>query len=519
MRDETQETEQADILAWLSEPGLHDYASGGIQRITTHAAYVILAGAYAYKMKRAVQYPYLDFSTLEKRKIALERELKLNRRTAPWLYLDVIPVMRQRSGSFAFGGEGSVAEWLLRMQRFDVDAALDHVAARGALQLSTMDTLAREVAQFHAGSDRRPDKGGAPAMAALLAMNRDELSAAAVPPLIPDRIAVLYATGAAILSQQSVLLDRRRQAGFVRQCHGDLHLGNIVLLDGQPKLFDCIEFNDDIACIDVLYDLAFLLMDLLHNGLRAHANRALNAYLWEIPIAELGNTLDGLALLPLFLSCRAAIRSHVTARSSGDRANKATQAAITAYFELAEQVLQPFRPSVVAIGGLSGSGKTTLARSLAPKSKGPAGAVILRTDVLRKQTAAVAQECALPAAHYTPEASQRVYDEMLLLAKRTVQAGQCVILDGVFAREAERRAVEQLATDLGVPFAGLWLHAPVSEMTARLGARRNDASDATKDVLERQTRYDLGRLDWMTIEAGGLADAVCKKAQQALNLP
>jgi len=286
----------------------------------------------------------------------------------------------------------------------------------------------------------------------------------------------------------------------VRACHVDLHLRNVVLLDGKPTLFDAIEFNDAIACIDVVYDLAFLLMDLEHRGLRPFANLVLNRYLQRRDEAE------ALALLPRFLSARAAVRAKVAASleavagKDGDKAARRTEA--LAYFEQAGRYLDPPPPHLVAVGGLSGTGKTTLARALAPDLGAAPGALHLRSDVLRKQLAGVDELERLPPEAYTAEASANVYAALATRARQALAAGQAVVLDAVFARPEERETAEAVARQAGAGFTGLWLEASPAVLKSRVSARSGDASDATAAVVEQQLTYDLGIISWHTIAAG-----------------
>jgi len=308
------------------------------------------------------------------------------------------------------------------------------------------------------------------------------------------------------------LLDRRRATGKVRRCHGDLHLRNVCLFEGRPTLFDCLEFSDELASVDVLYDLAFLLMDLEHRGLADFANLTLNRYL------DLTGEDDGLAAMPLFLSLRAAIRAHVTAtameRAAGFGAKPEMAAEACRYLDLAAQFLQPRSCRLVAIGGLSGSGKSTLAAALAPGL----GARVLRSDVIRKRLFGVAPETHLPASAYTSEESRRVYQTLRRQAGDALAAGYSVIIDAVSLKPAERRSFAAVAEAAGVPFSGLWLAAPAATMEGRLRARRHDPSDASPEVLAQQLRQDPGPMDWVRVDAGtGSADCL-SAAQRALAL-
>jgi hypothetical protein len=290
------------------------------------------------------------------------------------------------------------------------------------------------------------------------------------------------------------LVARRVVAGAVRRCHGDLHLRNIVLIDGWPVPFDAIEFSERIANIDVLYDLSFTLMDLCERMLRPLANRLLNEWLWRIAELTGAPHEEALALLPMFLSRRASIRAFVDAQAaavSGADASRARD-----YQKIALSFLRPVPPRLVAIGGLSGSGKTTLALRMAPEIGRAPGAVVVRSDVERKRRAGVALEDRMPAGSYTSESSATVYAAFLTRAERVLRAGHSVVLDAVFAHPDERAAAEALADKVGVPFEGIWLDVPKEVAQARVAARKVDASDATPAVVERQFGYDLGEIRW-----------------------
>ena len=413
--------------------------------------------------------------------------MRLNRRTAPSLYLGVAPVLRGAEGGLALGpvcdtAQGDALDWVVVMARVDQDTLFDRMAERGALTPDLMRQLADAIAAFHASAERFTDRGGCAAMRWVVDDNIAELGER--PDLFePDRLAALADRSRSALDRHAALLDRRRDQGLVRFCHGDLHLRNICLVEGRPTLFDCIEFNDDIAIIDVLYDQAFLLMDLEHRGLRTLANALFNR------MVERTGDIDGLALLPLFLSTRAAVRAKVEASAGKDQPARA-------YFDHAVKAIDPPGPKLVAVGGLSGSGKTTVARKLAP-AIGPApGAVVLRSDVLRKELHGVGETDRLPPDAYSPEMTRRVYAELVDRARRILSAGHGVVVDAVHARPEERKALEDVALELGVPFRGVWLEADPDTLIARVKARTGDASDADEDVVRRQLTYDIGPLSW-----------------------
>jgi predicted kinase len=310
------------------------------------------------------------------------------------------------------------------------------------------------------------------------------------------------------------LLDERRRRGFVRQCHGDLHLRNIVLIDGQPTLFDAVEFNDEIACIDVLYDLAFLLMDLWRRRLEFHANRVLNVYL-----ARTGDD-DGLPLLPLFLSCRAAVRaktSATAARLQPDASkSRDLEGLATEYLALASTFLDPSPVQLIAIGGFSGSGKSTLARALAPSVGRPPGAVIVRSDEIRKTLRGVPSLQRLGPDGYTPEVTQAVYRTMADRVSAVLRTGQSVIADAVFSNTSDRLAIEAAAADASVPFFGFWLEAPPDVLVTRVSAREADASDADAIVVRRQLEQDAGHIAWQRVDAGVQSEQVLSCVRESL---
>jgi len=304
------------------------------------------------------------------------------------------------------------------------------------------------------------------------------------------------------------LLERRGGQGHVRRCHGDLHLTNVVLIEGKPVLFDAIEFDEKMASIDVLYDLAFPLMDLLRYGRQAAANTLFNRYLATTPI----DNLDALASVPLFMSMRSAIRAHVMlARSAADKARNIETA--RAYFNLARALIHPPRPTLTAIGGLSGTGKSVLARGLAHFVAPRPGAVVLRSDVLRKQLLGVSETDRLPASAYQPEASERVYQELTQRAIRVLSQGHSVVVDAVFAREAERTAIRRATREADVRFVGFFLVADLAIRQSRVGNRQVDASDATPEVAGLQETYNIGNLDWAIIDASGTPEGTLKHCQ------
>jgi aminoglycoside phosphotransferase family enzyme/predicted kinase len=502
---------QQDIIGFLSTPaayGLPDRTA--IERIDTHISIVWLVERRAYKLKRAVEFDYVDFSSVALRHAACEAEVRLNRRTAPSLYVGVRPITREADGRLAIGGRGEPLDWVVEMVRFEQDRLFDRLAERQQLDLGAMDGVANAVAQLHAIAEHRTDYGGRAGMAWVIDGNA--LAFADLPEDGRRSIGERITTGGrALLNRHADLLERRRQGGFVRVCHGDLHLRNICLLNDVPTLFDGIEFNDQISCIDVWYDLAFLLMDLWRRQLPAHANTAFNGYL------ERTLDLEGLPLLPLFLSCRAAVRAKTSAASARVQTDLGRSgelnAAVADYLALSESFLARQPPLLIAIGGFSGSGKSTVARALAPAIGVAPGAVILRSDVTRKREFGVDPTTHLSPDAYTSPVNERVYRIIAERASTALSGGHAVIADAVFGNANARQRIAAIAREMGVPFIGIWLQGPRPLLEKRLANRRDDASDATAEVLDLQVRTTVVPDDWHRLDVTTALDDIQRAIQ------
>ena len=509
--------EQSAVIAWLSTPDAYGPGVDVVERIDTHTSVVFLVGDRAYKLKRAVRFDYLDYSTRERRRHCCLAEVRLNRRTAPRLYRRVRAVNRAPTGSLALDGRGPAVDYLVEMRRFDADAQLDRLAERGALDDALMPRLADAIADLHEIAEWSFEHGGRDGMSAVLRIVRDGMREHG--PGVLDRQAAEHLSAASFrtLTREADRLDARRAAGFVRHGHGDLHLRNICLLADRPVLFDCIEFNPALSCVDVMYDLAFLLMDLLHRGLPAQANAVLNRYV------ERANDVDGLALLPLFLAARAAIRAMTQATAVPMQLHPEKAAALRVearrYLDLARALIAPRDPWLVAIGGPSGSGKSTLARRLAA-SVGPApGAVVVRSDVERKRLLGAPPDRQLPPSGYTTSVTREVYRTLAGRADAVLRAGHGVIVDAVFGERVDRNALRNAACANGARFAGLWLDAPLDTLQARITARAGDASDATADVAARQIERLRRPESWTVLDASAEAAAVWRAARDVIDFP
>ena len=501
---------QAEVLTFLAAPSTHGGAP--VRRIDTHISSVFLAGNRALKIKRAVRFPFLDYTSLDRRQAACAAELEINRRFAPELYRGVVPITREADGRLAIGGNGAVVEWAVEMRRFDETRTLDRLAALGAIDSAVAEALGQVTAAAHAAA---PIVEAAPWIAALdTYLDQNRSAFAETPELFPPtEVAILDDASRQALARLRPLLEERGALGLVRRTHGDLHLGNIAWIDDRPVPFDAIEFNPLIASGDVLYDLAFLLMDLVERGLKAAANIVLNRYLLETERLE---DLDGLAALPLFLSLRAAIRAKVTAaRLSTAQPSEREGLAQSArtYFGFACAFITPPAPTLVAIGGLSGTGKSVLARALAPDVLPAPGAVVLRSDRERKIQFAVACSERLGTDAYGPQANAAVYGALAHKAGRVLAAGHSAVIDAVFARPEDRQSIKTTAA--GRTFCGIFLHADLAIRTRRVGARRGDVSDADAAVAAQQETYDLGALDWISVNASGSPADTLAAAQAA----
>jgi uncharacterized protein len=492
------ETQDA-VFELLGNPATYRLpAAAKIVRHQTHAAIVFLAGDRAFKVKRAVRYPFLDFSSLDKRKAACEAELTINRKFAPQLYRRVVPITREGDGALALDGNGEPVEWAVEMARFDEERTLDRLAQRSELGERLLAKLAVAVAAMH---ERAEPVEPAPWIAAVEQfIDNNTTFFRRHPELFGERAVIdLERQSLAAIKHLRPLLIERGKQGLIRRGHGDLHLGNIAVLDGEPVAFDALEFDPVIASGDLLYDLAFLLMDLLEFDRQAAANQILNGY---YAAARRDADCDGIAALPFFMSLRAAIRAMTTA-SRHDVTNDTIARSARRYFDLARKLLAPAKPIVLGIGGLSGTGKTGLAQSLAPSLAPTPGALVFRSDVERKALYGVAEHEHLSPTAYRAEVSERVYRIIIDKAARVARAGHSAIVDAVFARAEERTAIEGAAAAAGVEFHGMFLVADLATRVQRVSARTGDASDADAEVARKQEEFVTGPVTWSRVDAAG----------------
>ena len=503
----TLEQDQSEIIEFLACPATYGLAGESIEQHQTHGSIVFLAGDRAYKLKRAVKFPYMDFSTVGRRKAMCEAEFLANHRLAPELYLGVKPILRLPGEEFQIGGGSDcrqAVDWVVVMRRFPQNALLRAIANRNALTPEISRATAETVARSHQGAEVSIRHGGAEGLSRVI-----EGCASVLAELSGDRISDVtigqwVGMARASLESHRNLLEQRRNAGKVRVCHGDLHLNNICILDGQPVLFDAIEFNDDLNHIDVLYDFAFLVMDLDYRGQRVHANIVFNRYL------EISDDYDGLAAFPLFLSCRAAIRAHVSVSTAQVSRSAEKCAEAEELLELAISYLQESSRRLIAIGGLSGTGKSTVARATAPVIGRAPGAVVVRSDYLRKKSQGVSEMSRLPQKAYTAESTEIVYGEIMKRAELALTAGYCAIADAVFGTQNERNAVASTAERNATKCEGYWLSAPEEILQSRIFTRREDASDATAEVLKSQIASISKPVAWRRLDASQPASEIAR---------
>lgn len=501
--------EERDVCALLGDPVT--YGVDRVDVVETHIGRVFLAGDGAYKLRKRVNFGFVDFSTLEARYAAALRELELNRLHAPRMYHGLLPIVRC-DGKLQLGAAdgpvaGEIVDWLVHMRRFPQEAVLSFKAQQGPLGDALAKALADMVARYHQDSPIATQCDGAGRMQAVV----EQLATA----LAIERPQIARGLRGAFDTVRTQLAERGN-AGCVRRCHGDLHLGNIVLIDGQPIPFDALEFSEALGTIDVLYDLAFLLMDLEARGDHAAANAVFNAYCAFEP---LGGEIEGLACLPLFLACRAGVRAIVAmARLSqvveSERAE--VERVVDHYARLVEGYLTPSPPLLIAVGGLSGTGKTTLAAMLASHVGSAPGALHVRSDVERKRLFGVPETQKLDRQHYRVATAQRVYGMLEDRARRGLRIGHAVIVDAVFAKPEERAMAAAVAEEAGCQFAGLWLTAPESTLIQRVEQRVGDASDADRRVVREQLKYDIGPMEWTEVDASTSMAASLDAALNAL---
>lgn len=484
-------------LGGLLRPAAYGHPSGPVQLAETHISWVLLAGEFAYKIKKPVDFGFLDFSTLERRQAACQAELRLNRRHAPDLYLAVVPIVGDPRQP-RMDGPGTPIEYAVKMRRFDADALFGTMAETGNLLPQHIDALAAHLAAFHDGIAQASasDGHGLPEQQRRAAeFNFTQLRPLLGSPADSADLDILRTWTEAEYIRLEPRLAQRKRDGFIRECHGDLHLGNIALIDGRPTLFDAIEFSEALRWIDTLDELAFVVMDLEARGCPALAYRLLNQTL------EITGDYAGMALFDYYRLYRALVRAKIAALSwqpTGDPAQRAAlHARCRRYLDYGLRLIQPKPPRLYITHGLSGSGKSQLAARLAETLP----AIRLRSDVERKRLAGLSatarSDGALGAGLYGPDMTARTYGRLAELGGILLEAGYPVVMDATFLQREHRETQRHLAERHSARFLILDCQAPPETLRARVRARHlagTDASEADLAVLDRQTarREPLG---------------------------
>jgi aminoglycoside phosphotransferase family enzyme/predicted kinase len=478
------------LMHALQDPAVYDHAVGRFTLLQTHISYILLTGPYAYKIKKPVNLGFLDFSSLDRRRFYCEEEVRLNRRLSPELYLGVVPITGTPNAP-RLGGAGPVIEYAVKMVQFDPRQQLDRVLDRGELTIAHLEQLADDVASFHAAAAvAGPETAfGDPAhVRHPIEENFDQIAPCLTDPSLLTRGKALENWSQTTLADHNETFAQRKRDGWVRECHGDMHLANMALHDGKVMLFDCLEFNANLRWIDVMSEAAFLVMDLDYRGRSDLARRFRNRYL------ERNGDYAGLALLRHYLVYRAMVRAKVACIRSAQQdiepdQRRAATAEFAQHLALAEDYTRPTTPRLVITHGLSGSGKTTITDGLI----GVWDAVRVRSDIERKRlhglAASQSSGSGIATGLYTASASDVTYARLEQTAAQIIGAGYSAIVDATFLSRARRARFAALARELDVPFVIVHCDAPVADLRRRIqerAVRGRDASEAGLAVLEHQ---------------------------------
>ncbi len=462
-----------------------DEEDSPVEIMETHISWVLLSGDRALKFKKPVRFDFLDFTTLEDRHKFCEEEVRLNRRLAPELYLGVLPVTGTRDHP-QLGGEGEVLEYAVEMVRFPQEALLERIAEKGKLSESMIEAMADELAKFHAGCDRAPagsEFGRPKDIRFWVDDNFNELRTRVTEPGRKEQLAEFEDWCRATEERLDATLAARQAGGFVRECHGDLHLRNVAWLDGKPVFFDCLEFNPSLRWIDVMNEVAFVVMDLEDRGFPQLANLFLNRYLGE------SGDYEGVVLLDYYLVYRAMVRAKVVALrieegdlESGELGDLCSE--FDTYVRLVRSYLHRPAPLLVLMHGLSGSGKSTVAMKLAEET----GAIRIRSDVERKRLfhleALARTESPVGEGIYDAAASENTYARLAACAAGVLRAGRTAIVDAAFLKRQDRERLMQAGIEAGADVALVCAEAPVPTLEERVMQRQAEGSDPSEAGME-----------------------------------
>ncbi len=515
-----------DITSMLN-PAVYDHPVKSIKLIETHISWVVLTGDFAYKIKKPVNFGFLDFSTLEKRRRCCEQELCLNSRLADNIYLDVVSITGSPDKP-VISREGDAFEYAVKMVEFPQSSQLDHMLAAGELSLAHMDAIAHRIAEFHQTipiANNEMDYGNKGAVYQPVVENFAQINQHLKNNSFTDVLNKLDKWSKSEFEKLEPVFEQRKHNGFVRECHGDLHLRNLVWLDNKPFAFDCIEFNATLRWIDVISDIAFLVMDLQDRQQPQLANRFLNTYL------EASGDYAGLSVLPFYLCYRAMVRAKVDAfrlEQEFEQKNIAAEeidksfSEFKSYLDLATIYTLQTKPKLIIMRGVSASGKSTLSQQLLDAT----GAIRVRSDVERKRLfnvlrpdkATVRMDVEIDSGIYSAQASEQTYTKLLELAELVIRSGFSVIIDAAFLKRAQREPFYALASRLAVSYIIVEVTAPVDVLRQRIIERKQDVSDADLSVLEHQLAnsqpldaYELGTVISVNTTDAFNLDEVIKK--------
>ncbi|MBR1778331.1 MAG: AAA family ATPase [Alphaproteobacteria bacterium] len=500
--------DQSAVIAALSEQDAYGFKP--LHKIIvkeTNISDVFLTGEKAYKLKRGVKYPYVDYSTPEKRLAACRRELEICERFAPGLCFGVEEVVSDKKGriflrSACSDEKAEVVDYVLVMQEFEENMLFENMVDRGDLDRFEMMDTAEKIFDLHQKAEVIMSRNPVDIIRGRIYEN-NAMIRCFVPDIFDEEdVDALEAEQLEALESYRELLLKRQADGKIRWCHGDLTLRNLAMWNGQVIPFNPIEFYDDLTQIDTMYDFAFLLVEMESKGQRRLASILFNHYM------ALSQDWEGVPVLPLFLSCRAAVNAYVFAQRSSEIKDKheSMLMANRAFEQLviAKRFLERQKPVLVACGGLSGSGKSRIARESAPFIGNPPGAVIVRDDVLRKNMLNAGLEENLDTAEYAPEMEDKVFKEVCAKCRYILSSGQSVMADALFHKPEQRRAIEALAREMNVDFKGLWVDAPLEVRIDRVTQRKRNPSDVkTEEELRKQLDIDVGPITWEQIDTSG----------------
>ncbi len=519
-------SQHPDWLNSIYDPGIYSHPVSEIHLIQTHISWVILTGDWVYKLKKPVNFGFVDFTTLELRHAACLEEVRLNRRTAPSLYDGVVTLVDGIDGP-QFGENGPILEYAVRMRQFAQSDLFEQRLAGNELSVDVIESLARAVAELHGqAAIALPDSlfGTPELIRSTVQACLDELAKTSLPEALRSLLIPLNVWVMAEWRRLNSSFLSRKQEGWIRECHGDLHLGNIVLYRGKPTLFDCLEFNPNLRWIDEMSDIAFLVMDLHDRGAPRLAWRALNEWL------EQSGDYQGLFVLKYYLAYRALVRAKVASirlrqPELSPEEQERQHESLKSYVDLATTLTRQSQTIIVLMHGVSGSGKSFVARKLVESL----GAVQIRSDVERKRLMdAWPPGTSVPPTDsemYSTKITWKTYHRLQSMARIVVDSGYPVIVDATFLKQSDRQAFASLAKNLGVPFVIVACHAPEAVMQERVSQRQRigrDASDADVAILQQQlataeplTSHELGSTIELDTNAGDL-DAIVTSIRNRL---